>query len=140
MTFLNARGSRLGFYLGVSGAVAFILQGYDQAFMNGLLTLPSFLHVFPSMDTTTTTGSTKDHNSTIQGTVVAIYEAGCAFGALSCFLIGDFVGRRRTIQLAAAVVLVGITLQATAFSLGQLIVGRIIAGMSPFPSSLLSGF
>jgi MFS family permease len=84
------------------------------------------------MDTTSTTGSTKDHNSTIQGTVVAIYEAGCAFGALACFLIGDFLGRRRTTQLAAVVVLVGITLQATAFRLGQLIVGRIIAGIYPF--------
>lgn len=128
MTLFNARGAHLGLLLGISGAVAFILQGYDQALMNGLLTLPSFLKIFPEMNTTTTSGKTKDQNSTIQGTVVAIYEAGAAFGALSCYFIGDRLGRRRTIQLGAAIVLVGTLLQSTSFSLAQLIVGRIVTG------------
>jgi MFS family permease len=60
---------------------------------------------------------------------VAIYEVGCALGALSCAFLGDILGRRRTIFTAGCVVLVGIILQATPFSLGQLIVARIITGM-----------
>lgn len=130
MSLFNARGARLGLLLGISGAVAFILQGYDQALMNGLLTLPSFLRIFPEMDTTTASGGIKHHNSTIQGTVVAIYEAGAAFGALSCFFIGDWLGRRKTIQLGTATVLVGTALQSTPFGLAQLILGRIVTGRS----------
>lgn len=97
--------------------------------MNGLLTLPDFYTVFPQMDTTTTIGTQKQSNSTIQGTVVAIYEVGCAVGALSCFFIGDVLGRRRTILLAAVFAVAGLALMATSFSLGQLITARVITGL-----------
>ena len=63
------------------------------------------------------------------GTTVAIYEIVCAFGALSCAFIGDILGRRRMLFLAGCVVIVGVFLQATPFSLAQLIVARIITGM-----------
>jgi MFS family permease len=39
------------------------------------------------------------------------------------------LGRKRTIQLGAAVNVVGAILQSTSFSLGQLIVGRIVSGL-----------
>lgn len=54
--------------IGLVGAVGFILQGYDQAVANGLLTLGSFIAVFPQIDTVNTSGSEKSQNSTIQGT------------------------------------------------------------------------
>lgn len=59
---------------------------------------------------------------------MALYEVGCAVGALSCYMISDSLGRRRTIFLAACTLLVGIIIQATPFEIGQLIVGRIITG------------
>jgi MFS family permease len=62
------------------------------------------------------------------GTTVAIYEVGCAIGALSCVILGDILGRRRTIFLAGCIVIVGVILQATPFQLGQLIVARVITG------------
>lgn len=61
------RGKPLSLVIGLIGAVGFILQGYDQAVANGLLTLGSFIAVFPQIDTVNTTGSEKSHNSTIQG-------------------------------------------------------------------------
>lgn len=62
------------------------------------------------------------------GTTVAIYEVGCALGALSCMFIGDKLGRRKTIFLAGCVVIVGVILQATPFALAQLIVARVVTG------------
>lgn len=61
------RGKSLSLVIGLVGAVGFVLQGYDQAVANGLLTLGSFIAVFPQIDTVNTTGSEKSHNSTIQG-------------------------------------------------------------------------
>lgn len=124
MTFNSKSG--LSLVVGAIGATAFLLQGYDQGVMNGLLTLPTFERQFPSINTSA------DHSqsrSILQGTVVAIYEVGCAIGALSCFVIGDILGRRKTIFLAACLVIIGTTLQATPFSLAQMIVARVVTGL-----------
>ncbi|KAF7114907.1 hypothetical protein CNMCM5793_000677 [Aspergillus hiratsukae] len=118
MVYFGLRGRSLTIVMSVIAATAFALQGYDQAVANGLLTLPTFLQTFPE---------TKD--PTIQGTTVAIYEVGCALGALSCAFIGDILGRRRMIFVAGSTALVGITLQATPFTLAQLIVARVITGL-----------
>ncbi|CRL30578.1 Sugar/inositol transporter [Penicillium camemberti] len=123
------RGKSLSLVIGLVGAVGFILQGYDQAVANGLLTLGSFIAVFPQIDTVNTSGSEKAHNSTIQGTTVAIYEVGCAIGAGSCAFLGDRLGRRKTILLAGCIALIGIAIQSSPFSLGQLIAGRVITGL-----------
>lgn len=129
MHYLKLRGQSLTTALGLLGATGFILQGYDQGLMNGLITLPTFYNQFPQTNAITTTGSAKSHASTIQGTTVAIYEVGAAIGAGSCYFLGDRLGRRRMITLAAIVILVGVTIQASAFSLGQLISARVITGM-----------
>ncbi|KAB8235730.1 general substrate transporter [Aspergillus alliaceus] len=118
MVYLGFRGRSLRTVLSLVAATAFALQGYDQAVMNGLLTLPTFLGVFPGMA-----------NAAIEGTVVALYEVGCALGALSCAFIGDPLGRRRTIFAAGCTALVGVILQSSTFVLGQLVTGRIITGL-----------
>jgi sugar porter (SP) family MFS transporter len=61
--------------------------------------------------------------------VVALYTLGCFFGALSCIGFGDKLGRIRTMMLGAAVQTVGAIIQASSFSLGQLIVGRFVSGL-----------
>lgn len=43
--------------------------------------------------------------------------------------IGDILGRRKTIFVGSAIMVVGATLQATAFELSHLIVGRIVTGV-----------
>ncbi|RQM06182.1 hypothetical protein DH86_00003299 [Scytalidium sp. 3C] len=133
MPLLDLRGNSLGRVIGIVGALAFLVQGYDQAVGNGLLTLQTFISAFPQIDTVNTTGHTKSHNATIQGTTIAIYEVGCAIGSLTCGIVGDILGRRKTIFLAGCVSLVGVIIQASTYQLGQLIAGRIITGMlSPF--------
>ncbi|KAL1979247.1 hypothetical protein VTN96DRAFT_6399 [Rasamsonia emersonii] len=129
MALAKLRGRSLSLVIGIVGALAFMLQGYDQAVANGLLTVDSFIQTFPQTDTVNTSGAQKSHNATIQGTTVAIYEVGCALGALACAILGDKLGRRKTIFLAGCIVLVGVAIQASPFSLGQLIAGRVITGL-----------
>jgi hypothetical protein len=67
MALSKLRGRSLSLVIGLVGALGFMLQGYDQAVSNGLLTLDSFIHTFPQTDTVNTSGSQKSHNAKIQG-------------------------------------------------------------------------
>ncbi|KAE8154430.1 general substrate transporter [Aspergillus avenaceus] len=107
---------------------SFILFGYNQSGVGGLTDFPSWIRQFPEIDTVNTTGAQKSHNSTVQGAVVASYTIGALFGSLICTWIGDILGRRRTIFIAACIALVGQVLECTAFSLAQFTVGRVILG------------
>lgn len=74
-------------------------------------------------------GPQRNHVTNIQGISVASYNVGCLFGAIACIWIGDMLGRRKTIFVGSAIMVVGAILQASAFSLPHLIVGRIITGL-----------
>lgn len=94
--------------------------------MGGLLTLPSFLQHFPEIDTVHS--SNPSHTSTIQGITVGAYTLGCFFGAVATIWLGNILGRKRTIFTGSSIMVVGAILQASSFSLPQLIVGRWITG------------
>jgi MFS family permease len=66
-------------------------------------------------------------NSTLQGFVVAVYEIGCAIGALSVISGGDQYGRRVTVMCDQTILIIGAILRFTSYSLAQLIVGRIVS-------------
>jgi len=50
-------------------------------------------------------------NSTLKGFTVAVYELGCAAGAVFSFFAGDYLGRRRSIILGMIVLAIGAILQ-----------------------------
>lgn len=91
--------------------------------MSGIIDAKPFNNVFKA---------TKN-NSTMQGTVTALYEIGCLFGAIFILAVGDWLGRRRAIMLGASIMVLGVIIQVTAFvghvPLAQFIVGRIITGV-----------
>lgn len=62
------------------------------------------------------------------GISVASYNVGCFIGAITCIFIGDPLGRRKTIFLGSAVMVVGAALQCSATTLGHFIAGRLITG------------
>ena len=64
----------------------------------------------------------------VLGIAVASYNVGCFFGAISCIFIGNPLGRRKTILLGSSIMVVGAALQASSYSLGQFISGRLITG------------
>ena len=107
---------------------AYILFGYNNAVAGPLLDLPSWTATFPSIDTASApSDAAATERSRVQGTVVAMYTLGAFFGSLSCIWVGDRLGRIRTIQVGAGVNVVGAVLQSSSFSLGQLIVGRLVS-------------
>lgn len=101
----------------------FLLFGYEQGVMSGIITAPAFNKMFPE---------TKD-NSTMQGFVTAIYEIGCLAGAMFMLWAGDLLGRRRGIITGASIMLIGVIIQVATVKdknpLAQLIVGRVVMGV-----------
>ncbi|KAF8588744.1 general substrate transporter [Ramaria rubella] len=60
--------------------------------------------------------------------IVSLYEMGCMFGAIFILFKGEVLGRRVPMMLGSAILIVGAALQASAFGVPQMIVGRIVAG------------
>ncbi|KZT35183.1 general substrate transporter [Sistotremastrum suecicum HHB10207 ss-3] len=103
----------------VACGVAFLLFGYDQGVMGGLVGSEHFLKVFPSLA----------GNPTLLGTTVAIYEIGAFFGSIICSAFSDRLGRRISVLTASLVVFVGAALQAASVNLAMLIVFRVFTGL-----------
>ncbi|KAI1418916.1 hexose carrier protein [Xylaria sp. FL1777] len=118
-------GKPLQWTITATAGTGFLLFGYDQGVMSGLLTGSAFTAQFPEINT----NEGGQGSSSLQGTVVAIYEIGCFFGAIICFIFGEKLGRRWSIMIGCLVLAIGGALQASAYSIPHLIVGRIIAGL-----------
>ncbi|KAK0734665.1 sugar transporter [Lasiosphaeria miniovina] len=121
--FMGLSGRPLSLAVSIVATTGFLLFGYDQGVMAGLITAPAFNNVFEA---------TRD-NSTMQGTVTAIYEIGCLMGAMFILGVGDLLGRRKAIILGGVIMVVGVTIQITAMAgatpLAQFIVGRVVMGV-----------
>ncbi|KAK9323848.1 general substrate transporter [Lipomyces orientalis] len=127
--FLGLQGASLQLaQLFLVVAPSFILFGYNQSGVGGLLNLPSWVKQFPEIDTVDATGEEKHHKSTIQGIIVATFTLGALFGSLSCTWIGEPLGRRRIIFVGACLTAIGDALECSALSLAQFTVGRVIIG------------
>ncbi|RMZ89855.1 hypothetical protein DV736_g2914, partial [Chaetothyriales sp. CBS 134916] len=132
--------ARTKFFMGLTGRAltlaqmativcpAFVLFGYNQSNLGGLVGLEDWVKHFPRIDTIHTKGAQKDNNATIQGLVVATYTLGALPGCLSCSYSADRFGRRRIIFLGALLSLIGEVLEASSYRLAQLIIGRLILG------------
>ena len=86
--------------------------------LGGVITEEPFLSVFP-----------ETRNPSTLGIVIAAFELGAFVGALSCLDLGDRLGRRSTVFLGMAFMVVGGTLQTSAWHVAQLTVGRVISGI-----------
>jgi MFS family permease len=94
------------------------LFGYDQGVFGGVIVTDDFLN---------TLGIKGDAST--QGTVTALYDIGCFFGAIAAFFVGDWLGRKKTVLIGTTIMSIGAILQITTYSVAQIIVGRIVAGI-----------
>ncbi|KIW19135.1 hypothetical protein PV08_03427 [Exophiala spinifera] len=95
---------------------AFVLFGWDQGVFGGLITNPDFLDIF------------HHPGPGFLGIIVSIYNVGCFLGCAINFFIGARFGRRHAIWAAMFFIALGAVIQDSAYSVPQLMVGRIITG------------
>jgi MFS family permease len=123
-TYWGKSGKALQFLVAIIATTDFLLFGYDQGVMSGIISADPFTKAFPEVK----------GDSTYEGFVVAIYAVGCFLGACFIFFAGDRLGRRNSIFLGASVMIVGVIIQITCVPVGsgataQFIVGRCITGV-----------
>jgi MFS family permease len=68
-------------------------------------------------------------NTSMIGTVTALYDISCFIGAILAVMIGDLLGRKKTILIGTSIMTIGAILQISTFSVPVMIVARIIAGI-----------
>ncbi|KAL5349916.1 hypothetical protein ACLOAV_004950 [Pseudogymnoascus australis] len=135
--FLGMAGRPLGLAISTIATTGFLLFGYDQGVMSGIISAPQFNAYFPE------TSEDSPNYSTYRGFVTAIYEIGCLAGALFILWCGDTLGRRRSVcltfqrpanmMLGGLIMILGVIIQVTAFkghkAMPQFIIGRTITGI-----------
>jgi hypothetical protein len=81
--FLGFKGKQLNWAISIIAGLDFLLFGYDQGVMGGLLTLPSFNRTFPEIDINAAAPENRKHVTNIHGIAVASYNVGeCEFSRL----------------------------------------------------------
>jgi MFS family permease len=120
--FMGLHGKKLALAVSVIATTDFLLFGYDQGVMSGIISAEPFMDYFP-----------QTRNTTWQGFVTSIYNIGCFFGALFILFFGDAIGRRRAMIMGASTMIVGVLIQITAMkghaATAQFLVGRWITGV-----------
>jgi MFS family permease len=117
MFLQDAQGKSLQYGITAACGAGFLLFGYDQGVFGGLLDNEPFLRTFGFP------------GATIQGQIVATYDIGCIIGTLVSMYAGDKLGRRRCILIGCVILIIGAILQTASYSLAQMIVGRVVAGI-----------
>ncbi|KAI1505769.1 general substrate transporter [Biscogniauxia marginata] len=123
-TYWGKSGKTLQRMITAVATTDFLLFGYDQGVMSGIISAPAFTEDFPEVK----------GNSTYEGFVTSIYAVGCFLGACFILSFGDHLGRRKSIFLGATVMIIGVIIQIATVPVGpgataQFIIGRCITGI-----------
>lgn len=86
-TYAGLNGRPLGILISTIATTGFLLFGYDQGVMSGIISAAPFNAYFPETL----------NDSVYQGFVTAIYEVGCLLGAIFILTFGDRTGRRKAV-------------------------------------------
>ncbi|KAF4943930.1 hypothetical protein FGADI_13011 [Fusarium gaditjirri] len=114
---MELQGQSLILTVSVLTSLGFMLIGYDNGLMGGLVNTTAFKDTFNSPD------------SDMIGVIVAIYEVGCFFGAVFSSIWGEKLGRRRSVFVGCVFLIIGAVLQAASYTRAMMIVARIVAGV-----------
>ena len=100
---------------------AFLLFGYDQGVMSGVVVSDHWLHTMG------------DPSAALIGGISGLYDVGAVIGALLAALTAETVGRKRGLMIGAAALIIGSVLMGAAYEKGVFIVGRILTGVGKQP-------
>ncbi|KAK3315669.1 general substrate transporter [Apodospora peruviana] len=98
-------------------SAGFLLFGYDQGIMSGVILSPSWL-------------ATMNHPSELTiGTITALYDVGAVFGAILSAFASERLGRKRTLLLGSLLVFVGGILMAASQGRREFMAARVVVGI-----------
>ncbi|KAF4622341.1 hypothetical protein D9613_009293 [Agrocybe pediades] len=115
--YFGMTGTMLNVWVTVACTTAMTLFGYDQGVFGGIIVTQDFLHTMG------------DPDPNLQGTIVSLYDIGCFVGALSTLGFGEKLGRKKTFLIGVTIMSIGAILQASSFTVAQMIVARLITGV-----------
>jgi MFS family permease len=75
----------------------------------------------------------------LQATMTSVYNLGCFVGAMSTIWTGDIFGRPRQIIIGSSVIAAGAVIQAASYSVAQMMVGRVVAGLGTGMNTATAG-
>ncbi|CAN6674900.1 hexose transporter Hxt10p [Trichomonascus vanleenenianus] len=101
----------------LSCCLGFTLFGIDSSLMSGVLPNKVFKDDFNNPD------------ATVVGQITSSFDLGCFITAVITSIIGNSWSRKKTITIGCLIHVIGGIIQASSFSVGQLIAGRVIAGL-----------
>ncbi|KAF2175993.1 general substrate transporter [Zopfia rhizophila CBS 207.26] len=105
-------------FVATFAAVAAGIYGIDSGIISTTIAHATFLDYFAPF------------SPSIKGVVVSTFGAGAVFGVFFAGWSADYLGRKRTIFIAAIIALIAGIIQAAAVNVGMLIAGRIIGGLA----------
>lgn len=105
-------------------ASSFLLFGYDQGVMSGVVISEDWLDAMGQPSTVMT------------GTITALYDIGGVLGAIGAALWVEDLGRKRGLLVGAALIVIGAILMGSCAERIQFIVGRIVTGLGMSKKSL----
>lgn len=111
------QGRSLQVAIAVSAGSAYLLFGYDQGVLGGLVSYPGFLSAIDNP------------SAGYLGTIVALFNIGCLVGCVVSAVFGNRLGRKNAITLGCVIMVIGGAVQASTYSASQLIAGSIISGI-----------
>jgi hypothetical protein len=146
------RGKALNNSIAWASCLAFLMFGYDQGVMSGLLTLDDFQRHFPLMtplsrangicwldspDNTIRDERMCTGDANTQAAAVAVYQVGCFLGAVLILFYGEVWGRKSSTFWGSFIMIVGTIFQVAAGgtyggdvgAYAILIVGRVVGGV-----------
>ncbi|KAI2702021.1 hypothetical protein CBS147332_7797 [Penicillium roqueforti] len=122
-SYAGMSGKPLSLTVSTIATMGFLLFGYDQGVMSGIIDCDAFGRFMPI-----TRG-----DSTMQALVTAVYELGCLAGAMYALFAGDKFGRRLMVIQGGYIMIIGVIIQICAIkghgATAQFFVGRIVTGI-----------
>ncbi|KUI61540.1 Sugar transporter STL1 [Cytospora mali] len=113
----NFRGKALIVAITAASCQAFLLLGFDQGVMAGIIGADNRF--------------ARDFNSPgadMQGNITGLYDIGCVLGSITCYFIGERFGRRTMLMTGGVIMIIGAALLGSSSTIAQLLVGRIVTG------------
>ncbi|KAF2087391.1 general substrate transporter [Saccharata proteae CBS 121410] len=95
----------------------FLLFGYDQGVMSGVVVSSYWLHQMGNPSTL------------MVGTITALYDVGAVAGAIAAAFTAERLGRKRTLLLGTWITIVGTILMGSCYERIQMMVARVITGI-----------